>query len=98
MARKKKVTHDLLAHINADAVVAVGFDEAYVGYLRRAKKPSIAIYDYMACVEILIRDEEYSRSEAIGFMENFILEHNAGNSTPGFALWKEEYDDGEEEF
>ena len=39
--KKKKITDDLLAKINPDAVVAQGFDEAYVGYLRRADKPSI---------------------------------------------------------
>ena len=96
MARRKKLTHDLLAHINSDAIIAVGFDEAYVGYLRRAKRPSIAIYDYMACLEILMRDEGYKRSEAVSFMEEFILQHDEGGSTPGFALWIEEQG-GEEE-
>ena len=79
--------------MNNDAVVANGFDEAYVGFLRRANSPTIAIYDYQTCVEILMRDEEYSRDEAVHFMEEHLLLYDEGDSTPGFAHWKDEYDD-----
>ena len=94
--KKKKITDDLLAKINPNAVVAQGFDEAYVGYLRRANKPSIALYDYKTCIDILIRDEDYTLDEAIDFMENYILQHDEGDSTCGFAHWKDEYDNGKD--
>ena len=93
--KKKKITDDLLARINPDAVIAKGFDEAYVGFLRRANKPSIAVYDYRTCLDILIRDEDFDKSEAIDFMENYILQHDEGDSTCGFAHWKDEYNNAE---
>lgn len=85
-----------MAKINPDAVVAKGFEEAFVGYLRRAQRPSIALYDYKTCIDILTRDEDYSESEAIDFMENYILQHDEGDSTCGFAHWKDEYDNGKD--
>ena len=94
MSRPRK-TDATLAHINPNAIIAKGFEEGYIGFVRRANKPSIALYDYYTCVEVLVRDEQFSRKQAIDFMEEYILQHDGGESTPGFALWKDEYDSGE---
>ncbi len=90
--KKRRKTDEALAHINPQAVVANGLNEAYVGYARRAGKPTIAIYDYMTCVDILMRDEDFNKTQAVRFMEEFVLEHDAGESSPAFAFWKDEYD------
>lgn len=90
--RKPKKTDETLAHINPKAVVAKGLEEAFIGYARRASRPSVALYDYYTCVQVLMRDEEFSREDAIRFMEEFILEHDSGESSPAFALWKDEYE------
>jgi len=82
-----------LANINKNAVVAVGFEEAYVGFVRRANRSTVALYDYVTCVEILMRDEDFSHKEAVMFMEERILSHETGESSPAFAFWKDEYED-----
>mgnify|MGYP003646389103 CR=1 FL=1 len=95
MREKKNITDELLAKINTDAVVARGFDEAFVGYARRAGRPSIALYDYKTCVDILFRDEGWSKEKSVMFMEDFILDYDAGEASPAFCFWKDEYDKDE---
>ena len=92
MKRRRKTTDETLAHINPEAVVANGFEEGYLGFIRTAGRPTVALYCYFTCVDIIMRDEDFSKKQAVRFMEEFILEHNAGESTPSFAFWKDDYD------
>jgi hypothetical protein len=91
----RKVYQDL-ENINKEAVIAEGFDDAYIGYARRAKTPSIALYDYEACIEILMDDQEWGRREAVRFMENSVCESWFGDATPAFVFLRVEKDDKEE--
>jgi hypothetical protein len=95
--RKPKKTDETLAHINPKAIVAQGLEEAFIGYARRANRPSVALYDYYTCIQVLMRDEDFSRDDSVKFMEEFILEHDAGESSPAFALWKDEYENNGED-
>ena len=92
--KRKKNTDGLLVHINPDALVANGFEEAYLGFVRRASRPTVACYDYVTCVEILMRDEGYNKKQAVMFMEDFMLQYTeGGDNSPAFAFWKDEYDE-----
>lgn len=93
--KKKHKTDEVLAHVNPNAVVANGLEEAYVGYIRRANRPTVAVYDYVSCINVLMRDEDFTRRQAVKFMEEFILEHDAGESSPAFAFWKDEHDENQ---
>ena len=70
--------------INKEAVIADGFEEAYIGYIRRSNKPTIAVYDYETCVEILMETESWDRKKAVNFMETGVVATWLGNSTPSF--------------
>jgi|TARA_R100000458_G_C8277677_1_gene253302 hypothetical protein len=83
MSNPKEVYRSL-EEINKDAVVAEGFEEAYIGYVRRANKPTIAVYDYETCVEILMEQESWTREKAVNFMETGVVATWLGNSTPSF--------------
>ena len=85
MSDRKKV-YRRLEEINTDAVVAEGFEEAYLGYARRSDKPSFAVYDYEKCVEILMESEDWDRDKAVDFMENGVVATWLGESTPAFIF------------
>jgi hypothetical protein len=79
-----------LEEINKDAVVAEGFEDAYIGYLRRSNRPTIAAYDYEKCVDILMETEDWDRDKAVDFMENGVVATWLGNSTPAFLFYNED--------
>ena len=62
-----------LAEVNEQALLADGFEAAYVGYTVGALRPSVAVYDYQACIEVLAGDgmtdeeaEEYMAFNTLG--------------------------------
>ena len=85
MSDRKKVYRSL-EEINKDAVVAEGFEDAYLGYARRSNKPTVAVYDYERCVEILMETEDWDRERAVDFMENGVVATWLGQSTPVFLF------------
>ncbi len=80
-----------LEEINKEAIVAEGFEDAYVGHARRARTPTIAVYDYEMCVDILMDDHDWDRDKAVKFMEDQVCEHWMGDATPTFMFVREDY-------
>ena len=93
MSRRKVYRN--LEEINKEAVIAEGFEDAYIGHARRARTPTIAVYDYELCVDILMEDQDWSRVEAVRFMEESVCEHWLGDASPTFVFVNESY--GKEE-
>ncbi len=89
MSNSKRVYQSLEA-INKDAVIAEGFEDAYLGYVRRSNKPTVAVYDYEKCVEILMETEDWGRDKAVEFMESGVVATWLGDSTPSFMFHYEE--------
>ena len=85
-----RVYHNL-EEINKEAVIAEGFEDAYIGHARRAKTPTIAVYDYELCIDILMDDQDWDREEAVRFMENSVCETWLGEATPTFVFVRESY-------
>lgn len=47
---------DDLSEVNPEALLADGLEDAYLGYVINTHHKSVAVYDAVKCVEILIRD------------------------------------------
>ena len=96
MSNSKRV-YQRLEDINKEAVIAEGFEDAYLGYARRSDKPTIAVYDYERCVEILMETEEWDRDKAVKFMENGVVATWLGDSTPPFMFLYEDHQEDDKE-
>lgn len=47
---------DELSEVNPEALLADGFEGAYLGYVINTHHRSVAVYDALKCVEILMED------------------------------------------
>ena len=76
---------ELLRELNPEALLADGFEDAYVGFLERctAHDP-VACYDYDKCVIILMKRDGMSRIDATEFMEFNVVGAWVGEFTPFF--------------
>jgi len=82
--------------LNKDIIVIDGFEKAYVGFVRRARVPTIAVYDYDSCVEIIMEEKGGSWYDAVEWMEENVCGVYKGRNTPGFLFLLEEQSDEEE--
>lgn len=64
------------------AMLAEGFGSALIGYTNGAKV--VAVYDYEACVEILMEADALSYEEALEWMEYNLVASHVGDATPVF--------------
>jgi len=82
--RAERVKEEL-SQINPDALLADGFDHALVAYVQTKGRPTVALYDYDACVRILMERDDMEREEAEEFMEFNVVDAYVGEHTPSFA-------------
>lgn len=75
-----------LAEANPEAMVADGFEDAYIGYTVGAGRPTLAVYDYALCVDSLMAREGWSREEAIEYLEFNTVSAYVGENTPVFLV------------
>ena len=73
-------------------LLADGFEEAFSGICSVSDR---AIYDYEACVKVLVERDEMSEEEATEFMEYNVVGAYAGPMTPIFKqkITLEEYNE-----
>lgn len=71
---------------NDEALLAGGFEEAFLGVAERCGQPTLAVYDADICVEILVRRDHMSYDDAMEFFEFNVLGSWCGEGTPLF-LW-----------
>ena len=85
---KKPVTREDVANhigtINEEALLADGFEAAYVGWAERCSKPALAVYDYEKCVRVLVERDGMSDEEAREFIEFNVTGAWCGENTPLF--------------
>lgn len=74
---------DRLAEANPEALLADGFEAAYIGICRRFSTV-VAAYDYNKCIEILMNRDGMSGEEAEEFFEFNTLGAWVGEFTPAF--------------
>ena len=69
---------------NPDALVADGFEDAFIGTAAQACHPPLAVYDYNKCLRILIDRDGMDGDEAIEYMEFNVVAAYVGVGTPLF--------------
>jgi len=73
-----------LAEINPEALLADGFESAYLGYTVNHHHAVVAVYDIEACIEVLVSRDGMNREEAIEYLEHNTLSAYVGESGPLF--------------
>lgn len=74
-----------LAEANPEAMVADGFEAAYLGHTVGVM-PSVAIYDLEKCVEVLVARDSMSREEAIEYLNHNTVYAYVGQGTPLYLI------------
>lgn len=75
--------YEELAEANPTAMVADGFEDAYIGHTIGIG-PSLAVYDYQKCVEVLMEREGLSELESIEYLDHNTVYAYVGEGTPLF--------------
>lgn len=85
-APKPKKTWDEVKPKYDDTLKADGFENAFIGVIRRVGKPPIFVYEYQKCVAILMQKGIPTEEEAIEWMEHNVVSAWMGEGTPGFMV------------
>ena len=75
-----------MAENNPDALFADGLDDGIIGFGNQATLAPVVIYDYDKCVQIFMKENDWSREEAIEWMEFNVVSAYVGESTPIFIM------------
>ena len=65
-----------------DALLADGFEEALIGHTHGSNV--VAVYDYDACVQILMERDSMTIEDAVEWMEYNVVGSYVGDKTPVF--------------
>ena len=82
-------TH-LLAEINPDALLADGYEAAFIGIVHRPSGNAVAAYDREACIDILMDRDDMTWEEAEDYFSYNTQEAYAGENTPVYIQFFEE--------
>jgi hypothetical protein len=72
----------MLSDENPEALLADGFEDAFVGISRRCGQPTLAVYDCQRGVELLMQREGMTTEEAEEWMEFNVVGAWAGEQSP----------------
>lgn len=81
---KRNALIEKLSEENEEALLAVGYEEAFIGFGYRAQG-AIAIYDYNKCIAILMKRDGMSYEDAVEYFEFNTLGSFVGDHAPVFA-------------
>ncbi len=87
-------TREDLEEENPDALLLDGFGPALVGYGRRCGQPSIAIYDYSKCIEVLV-GQGMDHESAVEYFEFNVVGGWLGEHTPMILVTPEDGESGD---
>jgi hypothetical protein len=74
-----------LADLNPNALLADGFEDAFVGYTLNYHHAHVAVYDYDECVQILVDRDGLDEDEAEEHMAFNVLCAYVGDNGPLFV-------------
>ena len=77
-----------VAQYNEDALLADGFEDAFIGIAERCSQPFLAVYDGEKCIEILMQ-RGMSYEDASEYFSFNVTGAWMGENTP-VVLWKAE--------
>jgi hypothetical protein len=83
---------DTLSILSPHALLADGFEDALVGFVRAKHKSEIlALYDSELCIEILMKEHDMDEEEALDYFGYNVTSAYMGPTTPVFTyLFPEE--------
>lgn len=73
-----------LRDTNPEALLADGFEAAYLGFTVNQHHATVAVYDYDKCVEVLVTRDEMTDEEADEFLSFNTLGAYVGENGPLF--------------
>tara|TARA_R100001530_G_scaffold28345_1_gene22416 strand:+ start:439 stop:693 length:255 start_codon:yes stop_codon:yes gene_type:complete len=82
----------LLEEINPEALLADGFEDAYIGVCEVFNRPPLAAYDRDRCIEILMERDEMDRDEAEEYFNFNVSGSWVGENTPVYISLSEKGD------
>ena len=85
MTREEIVS--LVRAANEEALLADGFEDAFVGLARRCGQPTLAAYSVPKALRVLMDRDGMSEEDAVEFFEFNVVGAWAGPHTP---IWLEE--------
>lgn len=79
----KEQIQDHIGQINPDALLAGGFEDAFIGTVTQFNK-TLACYDRQKCIDILVKRDGMDHDEAEEFFEFNCVGAYVGENTPCF--------------
>jgi len=79
-----KITLEEIVEINDKALLADGFDEAIDGMCIQFGQLPIVAYDYNKCIDILIKRDGMSETQAIEYFDFNVVGSYMGPNSPVF--------------
>ena len=80
---------DWIIEYNEEALLADGFEEAFLGVSEVFGRPPLATYDKEKCIDILVERDGMTYEEAVEYFEFNVSGSWVGDSTPIYlTLWK----------
>jgi hypothetical protein len=71
-----------LGELNPEALLADGLDDALIGFASRCGMESVAVYDREKCIEVLMRDQDFTYEGAAEWMDFNVEGAYLGSGTP----------------
>jgi len=76
-----------LALLNPLAVAPDGFESAYIGFTV-GLGPSVAVFDYARCIEIICNEKNVTQEEAIEYLDFSVVFAHFGKNYPIYVQLK----------
>jgi hypothetical protein len=83
----KEDLKQFISEANEDMLFADGFEDALIGYIERAGSSSVALYDTVKCLQILMTDHGMTEEEAEEYFYYNVVGAYMGENTPAFATF-----------
>ena len=82
---------DWIIEYNEEALLADGFEEAFLGVSEVFGRPPLATYDRDKCIDILVKRDGMTYEEAVEHFDFNVTGAWVGDGTPIYlTLWKAE--------
>ena len=81
---------DWVTMYNEKALLADGFEDAFLGMCEVFNRQPLAPYDRDKCIEILVKRDEMTYEEAVEFFEFNVSGAWVGENTPIFLTLRDE--------
>ena len=79
--------YEELAMLNPLAIAPRGFERAYIGFTV-GLEPSVAVFDYATCVDIICKEKKVCAEDAIAYLDFSVVFSHFGKNYPVYVQLK----------